>query len=107
MPIHVQPPGFDLVLMDCQMSKLDGYAATRRIRGIEAGAPSRIPIIALTAHAASADRAACLEAGMDDHLPKPVSRPSLEEMLGKWVGAAADPLTSRRSVGSRAPSRRT
>jgi CheY-like chemotaxis protein len=65
-------PPIDLVLMDCQMPKMDGYEATKTIRKSEARTNLHIPIVALTAHAMSSDEAKCLEVGMDAYLTKPI-----------------------------------
>jgi CheY-like chemotaxis protein len=77
---------FDLILMDCHMPEMDGFEATREIRGRERASPGRhVPIIALTANAMAQDREACLNAGMDDHLSKPFSMLTLQEMLNRWT----------------------
>ena len=68
---------FDLVLMDIQMPEMDGLEATRRIRALEPPGSARTPIIAMTAHAMGGDRELCLEAGMDDHVAKPINRGDL------------------------------
>lgn len=68
---------FDLLLMHVQMPEMDGFSATRKIRDTERTASSRIPIIALTAHAMKGDEEACLAAGMDGYL----SSQRLEEAL--------------------------
>jgi PAS domain S-box-containing protein len=75
---------YDLVLMDCEMPVMDGFDATRRIRGsIHPG----MPIIALTANAMQVDRDRCLREGMNDYLSKPVDLRQLAEALDKWLPA--------------------
>ena len=79
------PHSFQLVLMDCQMPELDGFAATRAIREREQHSGVHIPIIAMTANAMQGDREACLAAGMDDYLSKPVRHAELGQMLARWL----------------------
>ena len=81
---------FDVVLMDCQMPVLDGYGATRAIRSDEQPG-DRIPIIAVTASAMVGDEARCLEAGMDDFLPKPIAQDTLSAKLAKWTSGLSAP----------------
>jgi PAS domain S-box-containing protein len=81
---------YDVILMDCQMPRLDGYATTRRIRAREARDPRvpRVHIIALTAHALAGDREVCLEAGMDDYISKPMRLDDLGVALERVSGRA-------------------
>jgi CheY-like chemotaxis protein len=73
---------FDLVLMDVQMPVLDGFGATRALRAGEAGELNRTKrVVALTANASHEDRDACIAAGMNDFLSKPIERPRLLEIL--------------------------
>jgi signal transduction histidine kinase/CheY-like chemotaxis protein len=74
---------FCCILMDCMMPGMDGYTATRLIRGGK-GPNAKAPILALTANAMRGDRERCLEAGMDDHIAKPVGFQQLEGLLARW-----------------------
>jgi len=85
---------YDLILMDVQMPNMDGLTATRRIRAAEAVDGGRVPIIALTANVLPEQVARCLEAGMDDHLGKPISPEQLLNMLGRWSTGADNPVTT-------------
>jgi len=76
---------YAMIFMDCQMPNMDGLAATRAIREEEQRSGAvRVPISAMTANAFAEDRAACLEAGMDDYLSKPVRLADLRGMLERW-----------------------
>jgi PAS domain S-box-containing protein len=75
---------FDLVLMDCQMPKLDGYETTAALRRLET-AGRHTPIIAMTAHALEGDRERCLSAGMDDYISKPMASKALRAVLERWI----------------------
>jgi len=77
---------YDLVLMDVQMPEMDGIEATREIRNLQSAVRNhQIPIIAMTAHALQGDRERCIEAGMNDYVPKPISPQILAEALEKWL----------------------
>lgn len=90
---------FDAVLMDCQMPVLDGYEAARRIRaGLVPKLNARLPIIALTAYARPEDRARCLEAGMDDHVTKPIRPAELRAALQR-CGLAPDEVGPAETAG--------
>ncbi|MDF2447355.1 MAG: multi-sensor hybrid histidine kinase [Moraxellaceae bacterium] len=75
---------YDLVFMDCNMPRMDGFAASRAIREEERGS-RHVPIIAMTAAAYEGDRERCLAAGMDDYLAKPVRMNELARMLAAWL----------------------
>ncbi len=97
-----QTAQFDFILMDMQMPIMDGIEATRRIRELEAGA-RRTPIVALTANAMMGTLERCLAAGMDDYLTKPLDISRLQDMLDRFIGAAAT-VASPTPAPSTAPS---
>jgi CheY-like chemotaxis protein len=78
---------YDLVLMDVQMPHMDGLEATAEIRKLGCERAT-IPIIGVTAHATEEDRRACLDAGMNDFLTKPVGLPCLQTALLKWLAVS-------------------
>ena len=77
-----------LILMDVSMPEMNGYEATYAIRAGEAVDGTRTPIIGVTAHALKGDMEKCLEAGMDDYLPKPISPNRLGAKIGSWLATA-------------------
>lgn len=81
--------GFDLVFLDCRMPGMDGYEAARAIRTRESRGPGRVPIIALTAETTLDERQWCIEAGMDDFLPKPITADALGAVLSRWLSLPA------------------
>lgn len=79
---------FDIVFLDVQMPEMDGYAAAREMRAFELrSGQSRTPILALTAYAMPEERRRALDAGMDDHLTKPIDRKTIEAAIERFVGA--------------------
>jgi signal transduction histidine kinase/CheY-like chemotaxis protein len=77
--------GFDLVLMDVQMPEMDGYEATRRIRALAHPKAKTVPIVAMTANVFNEDIEKCLEAGMNDHLAKPIDLNAVLVVLNKYL----------------------
>jgi len=90
----IQESDFDVILMDVSMPGMDGLEATRRIRAL-GGRYATLPILSMTAHAFAHDRDACLEAGMNDYLSKPLQREQLYTLIKKWV------LKKETSVGKK------
>jgi CheY-like chemotaxis protein len=76
---------YDVVLMDVQMPKVDGYEATRKIRVFEKDKNKHIPIIAMTAHAMKGDKEKCLAAGMDHYLTKPINVEEVVKIINQYA----------------------
>ena len=90
---------YDLVLMDVGMPEMGGIEATEEIRKIE-GAHANVPIVAMTAHVMRGDRESLLSKGMEDYLPKPVSKTQLLKMVRKWTGSNSDaePVADEKTI---------
>ena len=85
---------YDLILMDCQMPKMDGYEATAWIRKLEDDFDyPHVPIIAMTANAMVGDREKCIKAGMDDYISKPVDANQFAKLLSHWLPASKEQIT--------------
>jgi len=93
---------FDMVLMDCQMPVMDGFAATAEIRRLQASGelPASLPIIALTANAVKGDRDRCLSAGMDDYVPKPINPQLLVQKMVQLANSHASRSESGEATAS-------
>ena len=76
---------YDFIIMDVMMPVMDGLEATKAIRGLEREDARKIPIIAMTANAFEEDRKACLDAGMDEHIGKPIDIPLLKSAIIKML----------------------
>jgi signal transduction histidine kinase/CheY-like chemotaxis protein/HPt (histidine-containing phosphotransfer) domain-containing protein len=105
---------YDLIFMDCQMPKMDGYEATEHIKKMDPsdngharshlGKPPVTPIIALTAHAVKGDREKCLAAGMDDYLTKPFNISQMQEILERWLAPKTPATQAEDGIGEPTPS---
>jgi PAS domain S-box-containing protein len=92
---RLERESFDLVLMDVQMPRMDGLAATAAIRRREQERGGHLPIVGLSAHARPEDRRRCLEAGMDGYASKPIQRAELLAAIAQALGAASPPPPAR------------
>jgi len=89
--------GYDLILMDMQMPRLDGLTATREIRSRESEG-RRVPIVAMTANAMASDQRRCLDAGMDDYVTKPITPDRLRAAVARWTKEASVPASAAKVV---------
>jgi PAS domain S-box-containing protein len=98
---------FDVILMDVQMPNMDGLTATRHIRAAAAPSARRVPILAMTANVLPDQVARCLEAGMDDHVGKPINPQKLLEALARWSGADGRDRATGADADAPPPGQRT
>jgi two-component system, sensor histidine kinase and response regulator len=80
---------YQIIFMDWRMPDMDGLECTKRIRQLEQGTSSRIPIVAMTANADAEDREVCFSAGMDDYLSKPFTSEEFARVVSRWLGPDA------------------
>jgi PAS domain S-box-containing protein len=92
------PERYDLIFMDVQMPEMDGYEATRRIRSLDAPRARQVPIVAMTANAFREDVDKCLEAGMNDHVSKPLDFDKVLTALRKYLPQRQEPGFSEQRV---------
>jgi len=97
----LQPPPFDVVLMDLQMPVMDGHQAVAKIRSDARFA--NLPILAMTAHATMEERQRCLAEGMNDHISKPIDPELLFETVGRFYKPSATATPSSQHAGAKAP----
>ena len=102
--LAADPGAYALVLMDCQMPEMDGFAATREIRAAELGSGLHVPIVAMTANVMRGAVEACIEAGMDDYISKPVHYTNLKQVVLRWAPTQQAPA---RHMPSAAPAEST
>lgn len=76
---------YDIIFMDVQMPVMDGYETTHRIRELEKNSSTHTPVVALTAHVIKGDRDKCIDAGMDDYVPKPIKKQAIINVLKKYL----------------------
>ena len=81
------PKKYSFILMDVSMGKMSGYDTTKKIREIEKGTGTRVPIIAVTAPGMQSDREKCLESGMDNYLSKPIKKDDLVMKIAQALGS--------------------
>ncbi len=88
---------WDIILMDCHMPEMNGYAVTQKIRELEKGTGGHIKIVAMTADAMQGDREKCIDCGMDDYISKPVDIDMLRDILAQWIrlGDDAEPINNK------------
>ncbi|MBL7221003.1 MAG: response regulator [Phycisphaerae bacterium] len=90
---------FDVILMDCQMPKIDGFQATRKIRASERDTGKHIPIIAMTANAMKGDDSRCYRAGMDGYVAKPIAVASIRDEIQRVLAERSEGAAVWRGIG--------